>query len=297
MNKHLIVVALLSALSLPALATQPVDTTTCNGNGSCATNNTSYNTTNNAGGVATSTATGGTSVATGGSSTAYGGAGGSSTVKSDNTNFNANTNQQGQQQGQGQAQAINNSGNSAVKNSGNSASSSSIKNSGNSSSSSENTNNNASNADVDVTVQASKSYRPPVNSAIAPTIFPTAPCMGSSSLGGSATLISLSGGTSWTSDECMILETARSFDQAGYAADGLAVRCQGKWAKSAPSCQALDTAKHAMAVTPAVKKAVAVEKDDSDVMVLRSAAEKDAVTNVTYSSNGYFSTVTNPLAQ
>jgi len=81
--------------------------------------------------------------------------------------------------------------------------------------------------------------RRPVNSAFAPTVFPTAPCMGSSSIGGGAAVFSFSGGTSWTSEECMILETARGFDQAGYADDGLSVRCQGKYAKSAPSCVAL----------------------------------------------------------
>lgn len=79
----------------------------------------------------------------------------------------------------------------------------------------------------------------PVNSAFAPTVFPTAPCMGSSSLGGGAAVFSFSGGTSWTSEECMILETARGFDQAGYKDDGLNIRCQGKWAKTAPSCIAL----------------------------------------------------------
>jgi len=90
-----------------------------------------------------------------------------------------------------------------------------------------------------VTVAAPGSYRPAVDSAYAPTIFPTAPCMGSSSMGVSGSLIGLSLGSSWTSEECLILETARGFDQAGYVEDGLNVRCQAKYAKVAPSCKAL----------------------------------------------------------
>ena len=76
-------------------------------------------------------------------------------------------------------------------------------------------------------------------SAYAPTIYPTAPCMGSSSAGGQGLHFGISFGTSWTDTECQINETARNFEQAGEHTDAMAVRCQGKYAAAAPSCQAL----------------------------------------------------------
>jgi len=116
-----------------------------------------------------------------------------------------------------------------------------------------------------VNVAASKSYHPPVSSAYAPTVFPTAPCMGSSSAGVSTGIVGLSLGSTWTSEECLILETARAFDQAGYGEDGLNVRCQAKYAKSAPSCKALaqkneDIKNHkVIAVAPVVVAPVTYE--------------------------------------
>lgn len=153
-------------------------------------------------------------------------------VKSEIKNTNTNLNSLNSTQGQGQQQSANNEGNTQS-----------------------------------INVEASKSYRPPVSSAFAPTIFPTAPCMGSSSVGASGTLFSISGGTTWTSEECMILETARSFDQAGDSASGTAVRCQGKWAKIAPACKAVQE--------------VTVTQDQA----------------IVYSDIGYYSTVTNPLGK
>jgi hypothetical protein len=102
-----------------------------------------------------------------------------------------------------------------------------------------NSNNAAQSTNVIVQGDTYKQERPAVNTAYAPTIFPTAPCMGSSSVGASGSLFSISGGSTWTSNECMILETARAFDQAGYKTDGLYIRCQGKYAAAAPSCKAL----------------------------------------------------------
>lgn len=206
----------------------------------------------------------------------------------------------------------------SIKNSVNSESTSSVKNSGNSESTSKaNANNNGNiNAgeggigsgsnNTEINVAASKTYRPPVSSAIAPTIFPTAPCMGSSSVGATGTLFSISGGTTWTSEECMILETARSFDQAGYTADGLSVRCQGKWAKTAPSCKALaEAGKPAKAAEMAVpakavmaKPAVAETNVVKPTKAVAQVTVADPVTNaIVYSPNGYYSTVTNPLGQ
>ena len=88
----------------------------------------------------------------------------------------------------------------------------------------------------DVNIDTGNHERIPVNSAIAPNIYPTAPCMGSSSIAGGGALISIAGGTSWESKDCMLLETARSFEQAGLSDDALAIRCKSKYAEGAPSC-------------------------------------------------------------
>ena len=90
----------------------------------------------------------------------------------------------------------------------------------------------------EVTIDTGNRERIPVNSAIAPNVYPTAPCMGSSSIAGGGALISLSGGTSWESKECMLLEVARSFEQAGARVDAMAIRCQSKYAQEAPTCKA-----------------------------------------------------------
>ena len=71
------------------------------------------------------------------------------------------------------------------------------------------------------------------------SVYPTAPCMGSSQVGAAGIGFGVSFGTAWESEECMIGETARGFEQAGYREDAMAVRCQGKYAAVAPSCAAL----------------------------------------------------------
>jgi hypothetical protein len=37
----------------------------------------------------------------------------------------------------------------------------------------------------------------------------------------------------------MIMEAARSFEQAGYREDAMYIRCQNEYAAAAPSCKAL----------------------------------------------------------
>jgi hypothetical protein len=99
-------------------------------------------------------------------------------------------------------------------------------------------NQNASNSqDVSVNTEAQK--RNQVSTAYAPTVFPTAPCMGSSSVGGQGITFGFSIGSSWTDTECQIAETARGFEQSGYKEDALFIRCKGKYAKDSPSCVAL----------------------------------------------------------
>jgi hypothetical protein len=79
----------------------------------------------------------------------------------------------------------------------------------------------------------------PVSSAYAPANYPTATCMGSSSLGATGALFGFSSGSTWEAPECMKLEMARSFAQAGMLEDALAIRCTSKYAAAAPSCIAL----------------------------------------------------------
>lgn len=76
----------------------------------------------------------------------------------------------------------------------------------------------------------------PVATAFSPANHPTAPCMGSTSIGGSAVLFGFSAGSSWEATECMTFEAARSFDQAGMFEDALAIKCTSKYSAAAPSC-------------------------------------------------------------
>ena len=74
-------------------------------------------------------------------------------------------------------------------------------------------------------------------------VYPTAPCMGSSTVGGAGVGFGLSVGTSWTDDECGIRETSRSFSGLGKADDALKVLCTSKYAAAAPSCVQAATTK------------------------------------------------------
>lgn len=76
----------------------------------------------------------------------------------------------------------------------------------------------------------------PVSRAYAPANLPSAPCMGSTSVGISSVLFGFSSGSSWEATECMTLEMARSFSQDGQLEDAQAVRCSSKYAANAPSC-------------------------------------------------------------
>ena len=67
-------------------------------------------------------------------------------------------------------------------------------------------------------------------------LFPSSPCMGTSSLGGGNGFFNFAAGSSWTDDECGIRETSRSFSGLGKADDALKVLCTSKYAAAAPSC-------------------------------------------------------------
>ena len=66
--------------------------------------------------------------------------------------------------------------------------------------------------------------------------YPTAPCMGSSQVGGAGVGFGVSIGTTWESKECQLRETARSFSALQLNADALAILCTSDYAVAAPSC-------------------------------------------------------------
>lgn len=73
----------------------------------------------------------------------------------------------------------------------------------------------------------------------APNIYPTAPCMGSTSAGAGWLGFGMSGGTSWTDVECQIMEASRN---APTPADRVHVWCKSAHAAGAPSCAGLSPA-------------------------------------------------------
>ena len=77
-----------------------------------------------------------------------------------------------------------------------------------------------------------------VPSVFSGNVYPTAPCMGSSTVGGAGVGFGFSVGTSWKDDECGIRETSRSFSGLGLKDDALAVLCTSEYAKAAPACVA-----------------------------------------------------------
>jgi len=93
--------------------------------------------------------------------------------------------------------------------------------------------NTSGNNSINANYRAAKT---PVSSSYAPANLPTAPCMGSTSMGLTSVMFGFSSGSSWEATECMILEMARSFSQDGQLEDAQAVRCSSKYAVNAPSC-------------------------------------------------------------
>jgi len=67
-------------------------------------------------------------------------------------------------------------------------------------------------------------------------LYPSAPCMGTSNIGGGNPFFNVAVGTSWESKECQIRETARSFSAVGLTNDAIAILCSSEYAAVAPSC-------------------------------------------------------------
>lgn len=125
-----------------------------------------------------------------------GGEGGS--VWGSGNSSNVNSNKQGQMQGQQQGQAQ--------------SSKNSNRNDNRSSATGGNASNSGNNSNQAVTVQGDnyEANRIPVATAYAPNIAPTAVCMGTSSAGAQGVTFGISVGTSWTDDNCMLLEQVRT---------------------------------------------------------------------------------------
>jgi len=76
-----------------------------------------------------------------------------------------------------------------------------------------------------------------VPNVFAGNVYPTAPCMGSSTVGAAALGWGASVGTSWADHECGKRETARSFQNLGLTQDAIAVLCSSEYAAVAPVCK------------------------------------------------------------
>jgi hypothetical protein len=193
--KRLILLAALMGLAGAADAAS--NNSGCQGN--CPSGDTINNTTNQGGagvGVGMGVGVGVGQGGRGGDGGSVVGSGNSSNANTNaNRNSNSNSNRQaqgqlqGQQQGQqqGQSQSSRNDNRSSAYNDGNNASQS-----------------------VTVGGDTYEAARIPVATAYAPNIAPTAVCMGSSSIGGQGVTFGISMGTSWTDENCMLLEQVRT---------------------------------------------------------------------------------------
>ena len=173
-----------------------------------------------------------------------------------NTNSNLNSNQQGQAQGQGQAQAqgqlqgqgqaqftnvdVSNRISNDVRTNA-AAFAGSASQSGAKSHSDASSNSGGNTQSVTVTDSGRMEYSGKYEVKNVPSVFsgnayPTAPCMGSSTVGGAGVGFGFSVGTSWTDEECGIRETSRSFNGLGLKDDAIKVLCTSKYAAAAPSC-------------------------------------------------------------
>ena len=150
---------------------------------------------------------------------------------------------QGQLQGQGQVQGINSHIDNNVRTNASAFAASASASKSNSKAAS-NSGGNVTTQGVTVTDSGKVDYNGEytlnnVPNVYSPNVYPTAPCMGSTSGGVAVAGFGVSLGSSWEAPECQILETARNFEQAGAKEDAMAIRCQAKYAAVAPSCVAL----------------------------------------------------------
>lgn len=174
-------------------------------------------------------------------------------VKNTNLNTNLNTNKQGQAQAQ----------------------------------KTENANNSSQSTTVQGDTTVFKAPDIPVSTAYAPSMSPSAQCMGVASGGVQGMSIGISFGKSYESKPCNQRELARMFAQMGNTKAATQVLCSIEGADVITECQ--------KPVDP-----VALTIDNAPVAKI-TKAEPSPVINATQipviSSNGYYSVVTNPLGQ
>jgi len=173
------------------------------------------------------------------------------------TNTNTNINQPYQQQGQGQAQGqLQGQGQAQFTNvqvkpviDANARSRAESYSNSNSVSSNQSSNDNSSSASVgassvslntSVLSEARTGRNTPAFGL--GNVYPTAPCMGSSQVGGSGVGFSIGVGTSWTDDECGKRELARSFQNLQDTFSAKEILCSSKYADVVSACK-LDATK------------------------------------------------------
>jgi len=123
---------------------------------------------------------------------------------------------QGQQQGQQQGQIAIGQGGQGGKGgnaTGGNASSGASATSGANGNSSFNTNSNATTSAAQGNSISITGSSPGAQTAYAPNIYPTAPCMGSTSAGGQGSFFGFTVGTSWTDTDCSLREDVRTVSQ------------------------------------------------------------------------------------
>jgi hypothetical protein len=155
--------------------------------------------------------------------------------RSSNEVNNKNSNQQGQHQSQSQSQTMRNSGNSSSRSNGVGIGvGGSLKNAGNNtgnSSAALSSSNSANGNQTTTTVQGDNTTyqaapRPPVSSAIAPSLVSGADtCMGSTSLGAQGVGLGVSVGKTFTDDNCVMLKNSTMLWNMGKADAAIALLC------------------------------------------------------------------------
>ena len=81
-----------------------------------------------------------------------------------------------------------------------------------------------------------------VPSVFSGNVYPTAPCMGSSTVGAAGVGFGVSFGTSWTDDECGKRELSRSFQNLADPISAKEILCSSKYADVVTACK-LDATK------------------------------------------------------
>lgn len=78
-----------------------------------------------------------------------------------------------------------------------------------------------------------------VPNVVVPNIFPTAPCMGASSLGGAVAGFGIGGGTSWIAENCEHRENSRLLHAMGDIPNAKIAMCMQSTMTEHPMCKAL----------------------------------------------------------